>query len=97
MSKVAKVKFTDYRSSITAALDMISAADHLPRSGLIIIKPNLTNDSPPPVTTNVAAAEAVYLYCKKHSDAEIAIGEGCGNGTTADIFGKNGYTDLAEK
>ena len=97
MSQVAKVKYTDYNSSIFRALDLISAGNNLPNTGLIIIKPNLTNSDKPPVTTNVEAVEAVYNYCKKHCSAEIVIGEGCGSGTTADTFRINGYNKLAEK
>ena len=96
MSQVAKVKFVDYKSSIAKALDLIGAGARLPQEGLIIIKPNLTNSSPPPVTTSVAAAEAVYNYCKNHTKAEIIIGEGCGSGTTPEVFAALGYTDLAK-
>lgn len=96
MSQVAKVKFVDYRTSIAGALDLIGAGSVLPKKGLIIIKPNLTNSSPPPVTTSVAAAEAVYQYCKAHTEAKIAIGEGCGSGTTPEVFAALGYTDLAK-
>lgn len=97
MSVVAKIKFTDYEKSVSKALDFIKAAAKLPQTGLVIIKPNLTNANPPPVTTNVKAVEAVYKYCKSHSNAKIAIGEGCGDGTTIDTFKANGYTTLAEK
>ncbi len=97
MSQVVKVKFIDYRNSIAKALDLINAGACLPQQGLIIIKPNLTNSSPPPITTDVAAAEAVYNYCKTYTKAEIIIGEGCGSGTTPDVFEKLGYTDMAEK
>ncbi len=97
MSRVAKVNFADYPRSIADALDLLGAADRLPREGLIIIKPNLTNSSPPPVTTSVNAAEAVYNYCKAHTKAEIAIGDGCGSGVTADVFATLGYMDLANK
>jgi len=97
MPKVAKVKFTDYQTSIARALDLIDAGPRLPASRLIIIKPNLTNSSPPPVTTDVAAAEAVYLYCKAHTSAPIAIGEGCGSGKTPDVYAALGYTKLSEK
>jgi len=96
MSQVAKVKFVDYKSSIAKALDLIGAGARLPQEGLIIIKPNLTNSSPPPVTTSVAAAEAVYNYCKNHTKAEIIIGEGCGTGRTPEVFAALGYTDLAK-
>ena len=97
MSKVAKVKFIDYQTSVTKALDLIEASSKLPEAGLVIIKPNLTNADGPPVTTNVAAAEAVYKYCRANCLAEIAIGEGCGQGTTTDTYLANGYTKLAEK
>jgi len=97
MSRVVRVKFVDYLSSIAKALDLIGASAHLPQDGLIIIKPNLTNSSPPPVTTSVEAAEAVYNYCQAHTKAEIAIGDGCGSGKTPDVFAALGYTELAEK
>ena len=97
MSAVAKVKFIDYETSVPRALDLIKASEKLPQTGLIIIKPNLTNASPPPVTTNVEAVEAVYKYCSSYSKAETAIGEGCGNGLTKDTFEANGYTKLADK
>ena len=97
MSRVAKVKFVDYKTSIARALDLIDAGTRLPKQGLIIIKPNLTNSSPPPVTTSVAAAEAIYNYCKAYTKAEIVIGEGCGSGKTPNVFAKLGYIDLAKK
>lgn len=97
MSEVAKVEFVGYHSSVTKALELVGAADKLPAKGLIIVKPNLTNADGPPVTTNVAAVEAVYKFCKDHCSAEIAIGDGCGSGTTEQCFRANGYTRLAEK
>jgi len=97
MSRVATAEFKDYRSSIERALDLIEAGDRLPGDGLIIIKPNLTNSSPPPVTTSVDAAEAVYDYCRAHTKAEVAIGDGCGSGVTADVFAALGYANLAKR
>lgn len=97
MSRVTSVKFVDYPSSIAKALDLLGAGGRMPQDGLIIIKPNLTNSSPPPVTTSVAAVEAVYSYCRAHTQAEIAIGEGCGSGTTSEVFSSLGYRDLARK
>jgi len=97
MSKVVKVNFVDYKTSIARAIDLAGASTQLPKQGLIIIKPNLTNSSPPPVTTSIEAVEAVYYYCKARTNAEIAIGEGCGSGTTSDVFDALGYTDMAKK
>ncbi len=97
MSVVAKAQFADYATSVSRALDAIGAGELLPDDRLIIIKPNLTINRPPPVTTNVAAAEAVIEYVQAHCDAEVAIGEGCGLGETADLFEDLGYQDLAER
>jgi uncharacterized protein (DUF362 family) len=98
MSKVAKVKFIDYNQSVAKALDLTGAGQKLPKNGLIILKPNLTNSDPPPVTTPVEIVEAVYLYCKScRPAAEIAIGEGCGKGDTGKVFDSLGYTALSKK
>jgi uncharacterized protein (DUF362 family) len=94
---VARVAFKDYETSVPAALDLVAAAARLPRSGLIVIKPNLTNADPPPVTTHVGAAEAVCRYCREHTQCEIAIGEGCGRGRTGDVFEATGYAALAKR
>ncbi len=94
---ITSVKFTNYTASVTEALDKLEAGGQLPADRPIILKPNLTNDSPPPVTTPVELVEAVYLYCRRHTSAEIMVGEGCGSGVTTDTFRKNGYTALAEK
>jgi uncharacterized protein (DUF362 family) len=97
MARVAQVRFSDYGSSVAEALDAIGAADRLPRDGLIILKPNLTNASPPPVTTPVGMVEAVYEYCREHTRAEVAVGEGCGSGVTTDTYQANGYTEMAAR
>jgi uncharacterized protein (DUF362 family) len=97
MAQVAKVVFNDYLHSTAKALNMINAVEKLPHSGLIILKPNLTNADGPPVTTPVEIVEAVYLYCKELCHADIAIGEGCGSGKTIDAFRENGYENLARK
>ena len=97
MSIVAKIKFTDYAASVAKALDAIGAGERLPDDKLIIIKPNLTLADAPPVTTNPGAARAVLEYCRAHTNAEIAIGEGCGSGTTDEVFQSTGYTDLARE
>jgi uncharacterized protein (DUF362 family) len=97
MSAVAKIKCTDYTAGVAKALDAIGAAERLGDDKLIIVKPNLTLADAPPVTTNPGVVRAVIEYCKAHTRAEIAIGEGCGTGTTGDVFQATGYTDLARE
>jgi uncharacterized protein (DUF362 family) len=97
MSTVAQVQFTRYADSIATALDLIGAGPRLPREGPIILKPNLTNSSPPPVTTSGRAIEAVYRYCRAHTQAPILIGEGAGSGRTCDVYAALGYTEFAQR
>lgn len=100
MSVVVRSAFTHYPDSVAAALEALfrTEAEHrLPDSGLIILKPNLTTDSPPPVTTPVEFVEAVYRWIRARSKAEIAIGEGCGSGTTTKVFRSLGYEEFAAK
>ena len=97
MSRVAKIPFTTYTESVGRALEFLGAADRIPQTGTICLKPNLTIDSPPPVTTPVECVEAVYNWLRPRTNAEIFIGEGCGSGRTADVFERLGYTDLARR
>jgi len=97
MSQVARIPFAGYEHSVAQALDVIGAGDRLPAQGLIILKPNLTNSSPPPVTTSVRAVEAVYRYCRAHTGAEIVVGEGVGSGRTHEVFAALGYTEFARR
>ncbi len=97
MSTVAVVEFKDYSQSVPVALELAGANKILPKTGTIILKPNLTNSSPPPVTTSPKMVEAVYNYCKQKTKAKIIIGEGSGKGETFDVFEKLGYYTLAKK
>ncbi|MCL5281870.1 MAG: DUF362 domain-containing protein [Planctomycetes bacterium] len=97
MSQVAQTPFAGYEQSISKALDLVGAGLRLPRKGLIILKPNLTNPSSPPVTTSVKAVEAVYRYCRAHTGAESVIGESAGSGRTCDVYGALGYADFAKR
>lgn len=96
-SRVVQTRFTSYRESIPRALDRLEAAAALPTDGLIIIKPNLTMASRPPVTTSVKAVEAVHAYCRAHTKAPIAIGEGVGSGRTSEVYTALGYTEMARR
>lgn len=93
------VDFTSFDKSVPAALDALHAADALARQKAILIKPNLINDSPPPVTTPAACCEALVRYVRACSNASIAIGEGCGTPAleTDDVFDRLGYRDLAKR
>lgn len=99
MSEVAEIKFMSYAESVPAALDAAGAGEVLARQERIMIKPNLVSASPPPVTTPAAFVEAIVIYVRDNSDAEIVIAEGTGDAMreTPDIFKALGYAKLADK
>jgi len=97
-SPVSLVEFTSYEESVALALDEIGAADILAGQKKVLLKPNLVNASPPPITTPPEFCEAVIAYVRSCSDAQIEVAEGSGDATrsTAEIFEILGYADLAE-
>ncbi len=98
MKTLSIVKYTTYGKSIALALDKIRADKILINEKAIIIKPNLINTSPPPITTPVECVKAIAEYIKKHSNAEIKIAEGCGGMgyDTEKVFDVHGYVELSK-
>ncbi len=97
--KISTREFSSYKESIAQALDEIDAGEVLAKEGKILIKPNLVNASPFPVTTPVECCEAIIEYIRACSDAEIVVAEGCGDAVleTGQIFSKLGYDELVGK
>jgi uncharacterized protein (DUF362 family) len=102
MSRSASVVTIDFQSfdiSIRDIMDRLGARKVLAGQKRILLKPNLINDDPHPVTTHPDMCEAVIRYIRSVSDADITIAEGCGdqNLTTYEIFRNLGYDRLAGK
>ncbi|MFO7982597.1 MAG: DUF362 domain-containing protein [Desulfuromonadales bacterium] len=91
--------FSSYTESIPRALAAAGAEDILGRQKRLIIKPNLVNASPPPITLPVEAAEALLGFIRSCSDAEIVIAEGTGERRleTDEIFRVHGYEEMARR
>ncbi|MCJ7500698.1 DUF362 domain-containing protein [bacterium] len=87
----------DYFSAITRALDEVNAVSALTGFPRIIIKPNVVNNSPPQVTTDVRCIMAVVEYLKDRLDTEIVVAEGSGEGSTLGNFKLNGYEQITKK
>lgn len=89
--------FRSYRETIPQLLEAIGAPEVLARQTRILIKPNLVNGSPPPVTLPVEACAALARACRSWSRAEIVVAEGCGARelTTGDVFRILGYDRMA--
>ena len=86
-----------YQDTIPRLLDTIGAGRVLAGQTRILIKPNLVNTSPPPVTLPRAACEALVRYCLEHSSGQVIIGEGTGEKhlETPQVFQAHGYDRLA--
>ncbi len=93
------VDFLSYGKSIKSALDAIDAHEHLASQPSILLKPNLINSSPPPITTPPECCVAIIDYIRKHANAEIVIAEGCGDAhmETSEVFELLGYKAVAEE
>ena len=94
---IANIDFESFEKSVKAALDAIAAHKQMAEQSAILIKPNLTTDSPHPITTSPECCEVIIEYIRKHSEAEIVIAEGSGEHETDEIFKNLGYTAMAEK
>ena len=96
---VASVAFHSYAVSVPEVLEKIGAAEILRRQPRILIKPNLINTDPHPVTTPPACCEALIDYIRACTSADIVIAEGCGDADceTPDVFAALGYDELAAR
>lgn len=91
------VDFQDYASSIPAALDALGAPRFLHDQKAVMLKPNLVNTSPFPVTTPVEVCAVLVDYIRAHGTASVVIAEGTGDASreTDAIFAALGYTKMA--
>lgn len=97
MKSVLIKNFISYPVTIPKILEEIGLRQKIESQTQILIKPNLTLNLPPPVTTPVELVEEVVKFCQKNSKAKIIIGEGAGGCETEKCFKELGYWDLAKK
>jgi len=92
-------EFSTYSKTVFEILDEIGAAKIFAAQSSILIKPNLVNATPHPVTTSSECCEAVIQYIMEKSQAEIVIAEGCGDAVleTHEVFSSLGYDKLSRK
>ena len=91
ISIVAITSPSEYLTAVTRAMDEVNAVETLAGFGRIIIKPNMVNSSPPPVTTDVRCVKAMVQYLREWLDADIVVAEGSGEGSTLDNLRYNGF------
>lgn len=96
---VVVVPFVDYARSVAEALERAGAGPVLARQKAVLVKPNLVESLPPPITTPVECVEAVISYVRSVSSAEIVVAEGCGAAShdTGRCFRDQGYERMAKR
>ena len=99
MAKVVAWRFDGYADTVSGCMTDAGAADLLASGRPVMLKPNLVNDTPFPVTTPPAFCEAVIAFVRRCTDAPIVIAEGCGAATleTPDVFARLGYVRMARQ
>ncbi|MFO7753785.1 MAG: DUF362 domain-containing protein [Desulfobacteraceae bacterium] len=99
LSRTVTTDFDSFETSIPEILDQLKAEEVFADQSRILLKPNLVNDDPHPVTTHPQMLEAMVRYIRSCSDAEILIAEGCGDHhlDTFEVFRRLGYDRLASK
>ena len=99
MRDIAEIEFASYEKSVAEVFDAVGAAAVLREQTAVLIKPNLVNASPFPITTAPQCVEAVVQYVRACCGAKIVVGEGCGdmNMETDEVFQQLGYVELARR
>jgi uncharacterized protein (DUF362 family) len=83
--------------NIQKLLDTSALTRQLGDTQTILLKPNLVDDLPPPITTPVPLIAAIIDYLQARSSCRIIIGEGTASAAhdTFHIFNQLGYTAMA--
>ena len=91
--------FSSYGESVARCMQAAGAERVLDGKRPVMLKPNLVNDSPHPVTTPPAFCEAVITFVRQYTPAPIVIAEGCGDAhlETLEVFARLGYQQLARR
>ncbi len=98
---VFKVNFNSWQDSVPKLLDATGLEKTLVSlKKKVLIKPNLVEAAPPPITTPVELVSSFIDYVRsKNPSLEIIVGEGCGSidYDTPVPFKQLGYVDMAYK
>lgn len=92
-------EFESYEISVPEILDAIDAPRLFSAQDTILIKPNIVNGSPFPVTSSPKFCKPVIDYIQACSSAKIIIAEGCGDNVndTPQLFSQLGFDTLAHE
>jgi uncharacterized protein (DUF362 family) len=92
---VALVRGDDRRQTIRQSLELI---EHQIRFGQrLVIKPNLVSIHKPLCATHADALEAVLLFIRERTDAQITVAEGCAISNAMKGFENYGLMEVAKR
>ncbi len=100
MKSFARIPFDSYERSVPEALDAVQAGVALKDRELIIVKPNLVNASPFPVTSHPDCCAAILAYVRDHApSARLIVADGCGDprASTMELFDRLGFRQAAQR
>ncbi|MGB3212194.1 MAG: DUF362 domain-containing protein [Desulforhopalus sp.] len=96
--RVYTIRKDNWRDSLEQLLNAAGLPERIRSSPLVIVKPNLVESLPPPVTTPVGLVDALIGYLKEKSpSSRIIVAEGTGaiDYDTFHCFESLGYTRMA--
>jgi len=94
---VVVAELTTYAETVPRVLDALGADKVLAQQDRIVLKPNLIEARPAPVTTDVKCVEAVIAYCKEVTRGKIIVADGSGGCETSECFVALGYKRLEKE
>jgi uncharacterized protein (DUF362 family) len=94
---VVVAELSTYTKTIPQVLDGLGVGEVLAGQQGIVVKPNLIQANPPPVTTDVRCVEAVVAYCRDVFHARLIVADGAGGCETSECFARLGYERLARE
>jgi uncharacterized protein (DUF362 family) len=95
MAKVALVRTEDRAKGIQAALKLIAFPS--PQGKSVLIKPNFNTADPAPGSTHNDTLRQLAQEMRARGATRLAIGDGCGPGSTNDVMEKKGIPALAKE
>jgi uncharacterized protein (DUF362 family) len=94
---VVVAELTTYAETVSKVLQALGADKVLARHKCIVLKPNLIQANPPPITTDVKCVEAVVAFCRDVSDARIIVADGSGGCETSECLVGLGFKRLEQE
>lgn len=97
--RLKSIDFSSYSKTVPVILNELYIDEIFTKSDRIIIKPNLVNASPYPVTTPAILCGEIISWLRDHFSNSVIIAEGTGDihRNTMEVFDELGYVSLSSE